>query len=262
MKRAIIHLILIFISFLAYSQNGNEYAPYYKIEGEKHERKIFYEKIIDFEGLSSQNILEGAKKFLLINSAKITYEGKDEIYAMGTFSTRSRYWFLFFYSTKKYDAVYDIIIKIKEGKLKYRLEYFYLIPQWINSRTYNWFSGTNNYGWSTTKIPQTVVKYPLEIHYPRKTHKRNILFYDLDEKVKTFENKLISTIKNDNDEWGENKPEIWDDNKLDQVKLNNGSIIKCKIISADFENIKLKTSDGTIKTYKMSEIETYKYYSN
>jgi hypothetical protein len=107
----------------------------------------------------------------------------------------------FFLTQKKYNVVFDIIINIKEGRLKYRLEHFYLIPQFVKSTSYNWFSGTNNYGWSTTNIPNTVIKYALEIHYPRKIHKRNILFYDLDKKVKDFESKLTLVIKGDKKDW-------------------------------------------------------------
>jgi hypothetical protein len=101
MKKLVIGYILILFGLLSFSQKASEYKPGYIVDGVKKEKRIYYEKILEFQGLSIQTISDGVKKFLAINSAKVTYENKDEIYAMGTSDTKTRTWFLFFFNTKK-----------------------------------------------------------------------------------------------------------------------------------------------------------------
>lgn len=172
-------------------------------------KSVYYETIMPFENRDKQQLLKEIEKYLLINDMKIRYMDQDEIYAVGRFETvyRSHFFFLF-HNTKEYNMVYDLKFSVKDNKLKYYANNFFLLPQSLNISTKSWFSsnlsenGSSGLGsmWSTTKIPLNIPKKAIEVHYRGgKTNEKHKLFQSMDSEMTLFEDKLKKVVTGNKD---------------------------------------------------------------
>jgi hypothetical protein len=161
--------------------------------------KIFYENIIDLSGFSREIINKRVEKFLLVNDYPIRYIDDNEIYATGIFQLNYRTKALVFHNDHDDWYVYDIVISTKENKIRYRCVNFYTIPSNVKIKTQSWFIERNGFGagWSTTKIPTTTPKKPLEDF--RSTNTK--LFANIDSMIVSFQNSLVKTIRDNEDDW-------------------------------------------------------------
>jgi hypothetical protein len=169
---------------------------------------VYYEAVIPFENRGKADLMKEVEKFLKINDMTIRYIDEDEIYAVGTFATKYRPYFLFIYNTKEYNMIYDLKFSFKDGKFKYYANNFFLLPKTLNIKSKGWFTNNNvggmNLGtmWSTTKIPTEIPKKAVEVHYNAgKTKEKYKLFQDMDAKIFAFEGKLKKVVSGDSKDW-------------------------------------------------------------
>jgi hypothetical protein len=165
-------------------------------------KKIFYENILDFPGIAKDEINKKVAKFLRVNDYPVRYSDESEIYATGVLQLNYRTKALVFYNDHDDWYVYDIIISMKENKMRYRCINFYTIPGDIKIKTQSWFTERSGFGagWSTTKIPTTTPKRPLE-DFRNRNAKSDLLFTNIDSMIMNFQKSLIETIKRDEDDW-------------------------------------------------------------
>ena len=200
MKSTLIFISLIFINILnSFSQVYIEY------QYDEKDDLIYFEKTLEFEGKSIDELKKGVKKYLAIERFSVSYEDEDEIHAMGTLQElKLRKIFLIFFNTDLYNGVYDLKILFKENKIKVFASNFYLIPKQIKLTSYSWMGAPSQYGsgsMTTSKIPSEVPKYHVEIHYPRKSTPRHLLFPMLNERMSSNFSLLSETIIDKQEDW-------------------------------------------------------------
>lgn len=195
MKTLLFSLISLLMTLSLFAQEGITY------KSNDAKTEMYYDEILEFEGLDKNTLLEEVKKTLLIKKFTIHFEDEDEIYATGNFETLYRGWFLFMFNTKKFDCVYDLKVSFKDEKIRYEARDFILLYKNYSVRTTNWLSGSGA-GFSTTKIPADIPKKPVNSHFKaKKTSKKHLLFQSIDANMNEFHNSLIGAVTSEKEDW-------------------------------------------------------------
>ncbi len=187
-------IILLLIPLLVFSNLAKSQVHY---KSNESKTEMFYENVIDFKGKTKKELYELIKKHLIINDFPIRYEDDNDtysdIYSTGKLETKYRGHAGFFFSTTDFNCVYDLQISVKEEKIKYKATNFILLYKSVRVNSYGWFSSPS--AWSTTSIPTEIPKKPVNEHFKAgKTHKKYLLFQDLDNKMTIFEQGLIDAV--------------------------------------------------------------------
>ncbi len=162
--------------------------------------KIVYSSIIEFPGISKQVIAKRVEKFMAVSDYPVRYMDEDELYATGLLQLDYRKNFLIFHNDHDDWYVYDIVISVKENKLRFRCLNFYSIPSHIKIKSQSWFTERNGFGagWSTTKIPTTTPKRPLEDFSEEKDA---MLFNYIDSVMLKFQDTLVRVVSGVGEDW-------------------------------------------------------------
>ncbi|WP_179006423.1 hypothetical protein [Winogradskyella forsetii] len=79
---------------------------------------VYFEEILEFEGMSSKELHKRLVKTLKISDYSLLYQDENEIYAVGKFEVRLRKHALIFYKTDEYNCLYDLKIQYKRRENK------------------------------------------------------------------------------------------------------------------------------------------------
>jgi Domain of unknown function (DUF4468) with TBP-like fold len=194
-------LLTILISFVFLNLSAQDEK--YKLD---ENNSVYFEEILDFEGMSSEELHKRLIKTLKISDYSLLYQDENEIYAVGKFEVRLRKHALIFFKTDEYNCLYDLKINIKEGKIKFKATNFFLVPLHIKISTFGLGSHNSSSGltgiWSTTKIPLDIPKISLDQYYKKKLNKdKNLLFDDVENNIDAFKERIKKILNEDEDDW-------------------------------------------------------------
>ncbi|MEZ4881381.1 MAG: hypothetical protein R2775_03250 [Flavobacteriaceae bacterium] len=156
--------------------------------------EYYYERIINIENKSTNEIHEGLTKFFKSNHNEISYSNDNEIHATLTFDAKYRGHMLFFFNTHDYDAVYDLTVFIKDNKIKIMAENFKFYEKHYKIKTSYWTGFS-----SSTSIPTSVVNKRLK-NFKRKKKPKHLIFQIVENEINELEKNLVNSF-NKNDDW-------------------------------------------------------------
>jgi len=166
------------------------------------DKKICYQGVVEIPQKNKTQLYKEAKEYVLLNYINkgcpvILDEENERIYVKGAFKVRFRkFYFPFFFSTKKYDEVYTMKIYFKDNKIRYDISDIF-IQRKLNAKATGYYWG---YGVSTTTIKESeILKYDLEkLYIKRYRGKFYRLFQDSDNGTKGEIEKFSNYLKKDN----------------------------------------------------------------
>lgn len=182
---------LIFLVVLVTSQlNAQELK--YQIDSNN---SVFYEEIIIIPNNSKNEIHDKIIEYLKSNDFVIQDENEDKIFATGIFEVKFRkFYFLFMNATSEPDCVYDLLIELKDKKIRYKASNFVLLKKKTDFNSLD-FTSNELTNWSTSNIPEELISNTVDRHYKYGKSKHIYkLFPTIDSNMLNFEKGLKNSI--------------------------------------------------------------------